>query len=113
MAIRHFTLGEFITRMKQGYGTESLVTSHTVQQIGRALEDAFPGEMRNRPICVQWSVGSEGFGPGFRYVFRWTVSGNAAPDLSASPNGFHFSSRAPELIVTDDGFEVSFSSTSP
>ena len=107
------TLGEFITRMKAGWG---FWRGGRVERIGTALDLAVPAGMRDIPVKVSFSKGNYGSGPNFHYTYEWRVDGIEVPDLqpgklepSAADRLFGYTSgMLPNLYTRANGFVVSY-----
>jgi len=107
------TLGEFIAAMQDGWG---FWRASRVQSIGAALAVSFQSpETLALPVTVAFISDSSGSGPGFRYIYRWEVSGNVPemtegklPPSCADKLFGYVSGNLPELKRTPTGFQVGY-----
>lgn len=106
------TLGQFIEEMKKGWG---FVRPWRVMAIGQALDRVVPEELRSIRVLVKYCRGSYGWGPDFRYTYRWAVKGVQLPAvggrLSPSITDCVFGYRVenlPFLTLCEDGFVVGY-----
>jgi len=106
-------LGEFIARMKQGWG---FWRGSRVQRIGAALDAAVPADMRDKPVTVEFVKGNYGSGPNFHYTYEWRVDGIEVPGLepgklepSSADRLFGYTAgMIPNLYCRPNGFCVSY-----
>ena len=70
------TLGEFIDRMKAGWG---FAMPGRVQRIGAALDTVVPPEDRNVEVEVEYVHASGGHGPEGYSSYTWKVKGYTLP----------------------------------
>lgn len=106
------TLGEFIAKMKAGWGFWRRCRA---QRIGTALDLAIPNGMREMSVKVTFQKGSYGSGPDFHYTYEWRVEGVDVPvqpgklEPSTADGLFGYTAgMLPELHARANGFVVRY-----
>ncbi len=111
--VEKMTLGEFIERMKSGWG---FARPGRVRAIGMGLERMahLAGLDLDLTVEVEFKRSSSGWGTDHRYSYRWRVRGVTIPHqfdrmAIASPEDTVFGNLSlASLTVLADGFEVGY-----
>jgi hypothetical protein len=109
MEEKTMTLKEFIEKMCNGWG---FARPGQVIQIGIALSKIIPEQDLNTVVKVKTEWSSSGYGPDFRYHYRWYIDGYKPPfnenarivDTQTLLFGGYF----PFIRLTEDGFVVGY-----
>jgi len=113
VTVSKMTLGEFIERMKDGWG---FWRKSRVRRIGQALDNMIPHHLREKEVEVEYIRDSYGWGSDFHYSYMWRVEGVNFKGVmegrlkpSTSDLVFGYSGvNLPYLSVIDNGFIVGY-----
>lgn len=94
--IEKMTLGEFIKRMKNGWG---FARPFHVVQIAETLEEIIPQEDYLKEVQVKFIYRTTGSGPTHRYHYRWEVRGYKLPVEIFGPTRYYYNSGEDYFVV--------------